>query len=125
MQQKQRPLGVTIIAILTIIGGIALVSTGAALFVIGIGVVLMVLGIAYFVMAYGLWKGKRWAWTITLIISVISIIFGIASIATGNVEAIINIIINAVVIYYLYRPNVKAYFGKTMSSSSSDPAAKV
>jgi uncharacterized membrane protein (DUF2068 family) len=115
MQQKQRPLGVTIIAILTIIGGIALLSIGAVLFVIGIGVVLVILGIAYLVMAYGLWKGKRWAWTITLIISVISIIVGIASIATGNFGTIIHIIINAVVIYYLYRPNVKAYFGKVPS----------
>jgi uncharacterized membrane protein (DUF2068 family) len=115
MQQKQRPLGVTIIAILTIIGGIALLSIGAVLFVIGIGVVLVVLGIAYLVMAYGLWKGKGWAWTITLIISVISIIVGIASIATGTFAAIIHIIINAVVIYYLYRPNVKAFFGKVPS----------
>ena len=112
MQQKQRPLGVTIIAILTIIGGIALLSSGAVLIVVGVGVVLVILGIAYLVMAYGLWKGKRWAWTITLILSVIGIISGIVSIATGHYEVIINIIINAVVIYYLYRPNVKAFFGK-------------
>jgi hypothetical protein len=112
MQQKQRPLGVTIIAILAIIGGIALLSSGAVLIVIGVGFVLILLGIAYFVMAYGLWKGKRWAWTITLIISVISIISGIFSITTRHYEVIIDIIINAVVIYYLYRPNVKAFFGK-------------
>ena len=115
MQQKQRPLGVTIIAILMIISGIALLGTGAVLLVVGIGVVPIVLGIASFVMAYGLWEGKGWAWTITLILSVISIIVGIASIATGNFGAIIHIIINAVVIYYLYRPNVKAYFGKVPS----------
>jgi uncharacterized membrane protein (DUF2068 family) len=60
-------------------------------------------------MAYGLWNGKRWAWTITLIISGIGIILGIASIAVGNV---FQIIINGVIIYYLYRPNVKAFFGK-------------
>ena len=112
MQQKQRPLGVTIIAILMIISGIALLSTGAILLVVGIGVVPIVLGIASFVMAYGLWKGKGWAWTITLIISVISIISAIVSIAFHGYGAIINIIINAVIIYYLYRPNVKAYFGK-------------
>ena len=115
MQQKQRPLGVTIIAILMIISGIALISTGAVLLVVGIGVVPIVLGIASFVMAYGLWKGKGWAWTITLIISVISIISAIVSIAFGGYGAIINIIINAVIIYYLYRPNVKAYFGKASS----------
>lgn len=115
MQQKQRPLGVTIIAILMIISGIALLSTGAILLVVGIGVVPIVLGIASFVMAYGLWKGKGWAWTITLILSVISIISAIVSIVFHGYGAIINIIINAVIIYYLYRPNVKAYFGKAPS----------
>jgi hypothetical protein len=115
MQQKQRPLGVTIIAILMIISGIALLSTGAILLVVGIGVVPIVLGIASFVMAYGLWKGKGWAWTITLILSVISIISAIVSIVFGGSGAIINIIINAIIIYYLYRPNVKAYFGKVPS----------
>ena len=126
MQQKQRPLGVTIIAILMIISGIALLSTGAILLVVGIGVVPILLGIASFVMAYGLWVGKGWAWTITLIISVISIISAIVSIAFGGYGAIINIIINAVIIYYLYRPNVKAYFGKPVSysSSTSDSASK-
>jgi hypothetical protein len=115
MQQKQRPLGVTIIAILMIISGIALLSTGAVLLVVGIGVVPILLGIASFVMAYGLWVGKGWAWTITLIISVISIISAIVSIVYGGSGAIINIIINAVIIYYLYRPNVKAFFGKVPS----------
>jgi hypothetical protein len=67
-------------------------------------------------MAYGLWIGKRWAWTITLILSVIGIILAIASIALGNVGAIVSIIIHGVVIYYLYRPNVKAFFGKQSSS---------
>ncbi|MGC2428172.1 MAG: DUF2127 domain-containing protein [Nitrososphaeraceae archaeon] len=116
--QKQRPLGVTIIAILTIIGGIGFITSGvgaitiAHLFGAGIGGALVAIGIAYFVMAYGLWKGKRWAWTITLILSAIGIILGIGSIASGNVGAIFHIIINAIVIYYLYRPNVKAFFGR-------------
>jgi uncharacterized membrane protein (DUF2068 family) len=118
MQQKQRPLGVTIIAILMIISGIALISTGAVLLVVGIGVVPIALGIASFVVAYGLWEGKRWAWTITLIISVISIISAIVSLAYGGYGAIINIIINAIIIYYLYRPNVKAFFGKVQSPAT-------
>jgi uncharacterized membrane protein HdeD (DUF308 family) len=113
--QKHRPLGVTIIAILTVIGGIAFVASGAVLVIVGIGFALIALGIAYFVMAYGLWKGKGWAWTITLIISAIGVVLGIASIAAGGQKAagaIVQIIINAVVIYYLYRPSVKAFFGK-------------
>jgi uncharacterized membrane protein (DUF2068 family) len=110
--QKHRPLGVTIITILIVIGGIGFVATGAVLLIVGIGFVLIAISIAYFVTAYGLWNGKRWAWTITLILSGIGIILGIASIALGNVGAVFQIIINGVIIYYLYRPNVKAFFGK-------------
>ena len=111
--QKHRPLGVTIIAILTVIGGIAFIAIGTVLLIVGIGFVLIAISIAYFVMAYGLWNGKRWAWTITLILSGIGIILGIASIAVGNIGAVFHIILNAVIIYYLYRPNVKAFFGKS------------
>jgi len=78
----------------------------------GIGTGLVVLGIAYLVMAYGLWRGKRWAWTITMILSFIGIALGAISIVTGNIAAIFNLIINAIVLYYLYRPHVRVFFGK-------------
>jgi hypothetical protein len=103
-------LGVTIIAILTAIGGIGFLASGicgivAAPFVsdfggvsAGIGIIFLIIGIAYLVITYGLWKGKR-AWTVTLILSVIGIILAIASIALGNVGAIVSIIIHGVVIY--------------------------
>jgi uncharacterized membrane protein HdeD (DUF308 family) len=112
--QKHRPLGVTLVAILTAIGGLIFLGSGLGLglLIIGFGFLLLVLGIAFLVMAYGLWNGRGWAWTITLILSMIGIIVAIATIVAGNVSAVINIIIHAVVIYYLYRPNVKAYFGK-------------
>lgn len=69
MQQKHRPLGVTIIALLTIIGGIGFLASGIAAVVAapflsdmeglsaGIGAALIALGIAYFVM--GLWFMER------------------------------------------------------------------
>jgi uncharacterized membrane protein HdeD (DUF308 family) len=110
--QKHRPLGVTIVAVLTAIGGLIFLGSGLTLLIIGFGFLLLVLGIAYLVMAYGLWNGRGWAWTITLILSVIGIIVAIATIVTQNYTAVINIIIHGVVIYYLYRPNVKAFFGK-------------
>ena len=59
----------------------------------------------------------RWAWTIALILSIIGIIYGIASIAMRNTGAIVNVIIYAIIIYYLFRPNVKAFFGKTSTST--------
>ena len=125
---KDRPLGVTIIAILTIIGGIGflisgITAVGVAPFLpdlgilsAAIGAVLIALGIAYFVMAYGLWKGKGWAWTITLVLSFIGIVLGIASIVTGNIGALFHLVINIIVVYYLYRPNVKIFFGKSTTA---------
>src|ERR687893_1132140 len=104
--QKHRPLGVTVIAILTIIGGIIFLVSGLVLLIIGIGIILLALGIAYLVMAYGLWKGKGWAWTISLILAGIGIITGIVYIIQDNIAGgIASIIINGVIIYYLYRPN--------------------
>jgi uncharacterized membrane protein (DUF2068 family) len=100
--QTSRPLGVTIIALLAIISGIGFL----------VSIILIPLGIAFLVMAYGLWKGKGWAWTITLVLSFIGIALGLASIVTGNVVSILPVIINAIIIYYLYRPDVKVFFGK-------------
>jgi uncharacterized membrane protein (DUF2068 family) len=70
-------------------------------------------------MAYGLWKGKGWAWTITLILSYVGIALGIVSIVTGNIGAVFHLIINIIVVYYLYRPNVKMFFGKSTTAMST------
>jgi len=70
------------------------------------------LGIASFVVAWGLLKGKGWAWTVTIIITIISLVSNALSIVSGNIGAIVGIIIDGVIIYYLYRPNVKSYFGR-------------
>ncbi len=117
--QKVRPTGVTILAILEIISGIAYFGAGSMFAtmsgMMGIDVAayagavsggMIALGIASFIMAWGLLKGKSWAWTITLILTII----GLASNAVSF--NVIGIIINAIVLYYLYRPHVKAYFGK-------------
>lgn len=116
--QESRPLGVTIIAILAVIGGIGAITSGFVVMtlipIVGIiiGGILIIIGLAYFAVAYGLWKGLKWAWIITLIVSVIGIVVGLGSLAVRDTAAIFHIIVNAIVIYYLYRPNVKAFFGK-------------
>jgi hypothetical protein len=63
-------------------------------------------------MSYGSWRGKRWAWTITMVLSFIGFALGAVSIVTRNIAAIFNLVINAIVLYYLYRPHVKIFFGK-------------
>ena len=140
---KSRPTGVTIIAVLNIISGIIMLIGGFGLAAISsvlptmttidpnaggqmalaglvggagiaVGGILIILGIISFIVAWGLLKGKGWAWSLTLILSIISIIIGIVSMAAGNFGSIINIIIAGIIIYYLYRPHVKAFFGKSV-----------
>jgi uncharacterized membrane protein HdeD (DUF308 family) len=76
------------------------------------GVVLLLMGILAFVVAYGLLKGRGWAWTLALILSIIGIIIGAVSLFQGSPAAVIGIIINLIIVYYLTRPHVKQFFGK-------------
>jgi uncharacterized membrane protein (DUF2068 family) len=114
----ERPLGITIISILgfigaflTVIGGIALSSLGtfltAMLGPLGAlgalaGIALIVVGIVQFVISYGLWKMKKWAFYIEMILLALGVVLGILSLVTGSFTSIISIIIEALIIYYLY-----------------------
>jgi hypothetical protein len=140
---KTRPTGVTIIAILNVISGIVMLVGGLGLATISsilptmttidpnasgqlaaagllgvggiaVGGVLIILGIISFIVAWGLLKGKGWAWGVTMVLSIISIVTGVISMAAGSIGSIVNIIIAGIVIYYLYRPHVRAFFGKSV-----------
>jgi hypothetical protein len=77
-------------------------------------------------------KRRGWAWTITVIITitiiVIQVVFNIMFRASffGSMDAFLNSVIyqiigfavDGVILYYLYRPNVKAYFGKSRPSTA-------
>ena len=142
---KTRPTGVTIIAILNVISGIVMLAGGVGLAAIGsilptmttldpnasgqlavagflgvggiaVGGILIILGIISFVVAWGLLKGKGWSWSVTMILSIISIVIGVISVVAGSIGSIVNIIIAGIIIYYLYRPHVKAFFGKSIKA---------
>jgi hypothetical protein len=159
MQKQSRPRGVSIIAILIIITGVLSLLLGIGLVVIGpflmnglqttssnlgsqiepqilgiiflvFGAIWLVLGVANLVMAYGLLKGRGWAWTISIIVLFIGIVIDIVSLSITSVGVfsntgsnllgnIVGIGISAFIVYYLYRPHVKAYFGKTIPMRST------
>ena len=139
--KRQRPTGVTIVAILIIIGGILFLLAGIGTVTLGalffqeiiavvfaiIGAILLAVGTGYLVVSYGLLKGREWAWTITIIllfigigIDIVSIVFGsfainmdIVTFLTSNSGSFVSLAISVLILYYLYRPHVKSYFGKT------------
>jgi hypothetical protein len=84
--------------------------------------VIIAIGIVSFIVAYGLLKGMGWSWTVTVVLSIISIVLNAISIATGNIGGIVSIIISGIILYYLYRPHVKAYFGKAVRTDTTSTA---
>ena len=95
-------------------------STSELGFLIAIGgLVLVGLGIASLVVSWGLLKGKRWARTITLIISIIAIIFAVISLASSqDLIHIISVIIYGIIIYYMFTDKVNLFFGKVKESTT-------
>jgi hypothetical protein len=116
-----RPTGITILFALHVIVGIVWLSFGALigalspmlmfipfLNVIGpaISAISLAIGIAFLGLSWGLWKAKPWAWSVSMGLNIISLILSIVSFN------IIDLILHGVILYYLTRPHVKAYFGK-------------
>lgn len=137
---RDRPTGITILAVLAAIGGVLSVivglgslmggaligglggpaAAGAGGFVMINGIVLLALGIASIALAYGFWTLKPWAWTLGVAVAAFSIAWAIISplllggdLVAGILGNIISIVVWAVVLYYLMQPNIKAAFGRS------------
>jgi len=139
----QRPFGVTLLAVLHVLQAILLLVVGLALLTVRaamprmvmhfprlfggllpiIGGVLIIVALLDVVFAWGLWSGKGWAWILTLIFAVLGILFSLVSLVRGGLGSIIILIIDVVIVYYLTRPNVKAFFGEAKAPTSTPTPA--
>jgi len=132
LPQITRPFGVTLLAVLQIILGILeLLGAATIAFVsfvvpemfprmrllgprsMGSGLVLVVFAFVEFILAYGLWKGKGWAWIGSLIFAVIVLVFSAFTLfMRPRVGGVVAVVLNLVIMYYLMQPRVQSYFGK-------------
>ncbi len=118
---RSRPTGVTILAVLELLGGLAGLAGGAALLGLGgvmasglalaLGAVSMVVGIFNLLLFWGLWTLKPWALQLAMIFSLVGMVMGGVSVAMGNYGGIVSILFSLLILYYLTRPGVKAAFG--------------
>ena len=83
--------------------------TGAELCTI-LGVGGVVLGTIYLVVGAGFWFGWALFWYLSLIFWVLSFLGCIIIITVSPIAGIIGAVIYGVLIYYLFRPAVKAHF---------------
>ena len=117
-----RPTGVTVLGVLAILVGLLGIGGGAVLLlipdlvIVTLSALAVVIGLLYLAAGIGFLRGIRWAWTLGLIVSIVSLIRNFTEIAKGGVAyGIPGVIVAALVIYYLTRPNVKVFFGRGSS----------
>jgi len=135
----ERPFGVTILAVLAIIealGCFGMAALVGALFAMieasvpeasgmfaGIGLIVTaiaaIVGLIYLLIAWGLWTGQGWAWIVTLIFTILGLIGSV--IALIAIVGIVPLVINILMLYYLTRPHVKAFFGKGPPQEAPPP----
>lgn len=128
---QQRPLGITIFAILAGVGGVFGLIGGAALLGIGslataagflVGAVAVVFGLLILAvaileigLAYGLWTMKPWAWSLGIGLEAVAVVLELIRFAGGRSTAssfIVTLVIAGAIIWYLTQPHVRALFGR-------------
>jgi len=70
-------------------------------------------GILLLVLAYGFLTGRGWAWILGIIFGISDLIFGSAGLPAGAIRIVYAIII----LSYLMKRNVRAFFGRVPSTS--------
>jgi len=137
-----RPTGITVLGILHLIGGavsLIIATMGAAMLGLsgsmgymgmmaaGFGgiflIIFGILAVIEFVIAGALFSGKSWGRMIVIVLSVIGLVISLVSIM-GNPFSMLNIILDAFVLWYMWRPHVIAYFGVSTVSSQIMPSAE-
>ena len=132
----RRPTGITVLGILEIISGIflaiAAIFFGAFSGMIGnmmsgmmpgigdfmgaiggiLAAVFGILAAISFLIAWALFSAKRWARTIVIVFSIIDLVLEAASLVSGNAFGIASMILDGIILYYMWRPHVIAYFIK-------------
>ena len=123
MSEKKRPTVVKILVLIVAIGSIIPILAGVMMLTGGIAyegyfmqellsqivpTYSVVVGVIGLVVAWGLWIGRGWAWILALIIFIIGIIMDLVTLPTG----IVGVVIDAIVLYLLMRPDTRKFCGK-------------
>jgi hypothetical protein len=122
MSEKKRPTVVKILVLIVAIGSIIPILAGVMMLTGGayegyfmqellsqiLPTYYVLIGVIGLVTAWGLWVGKGWAWIIALIIFIIGIIMDLVTLPTG----IVGVVIDAIVLYLLMRPDTRRFCGK-------------
>jgi uncharacterized membrane protein (DUF2068 family) len=124
-----RPLGITLIAILAVINGLlglclpgiviigggigALFSGGLGLIVVCGGLLLAAGPLLWLIVAYGAWNLRPWAWWLGMIatgVTVVGVVINILN-GVGILQALASAPLSIVIFIYLLLPDTRRAFG--------------
>jgi hypothetical protein len=115
--KDSRPIGVSLIAIITILEGIVFLGVGGLVALAGgvadifwiaiVGILVLIFGFVFLALGSGLWNLKSWAWWLTILFEILGII-GTLVLALVFPPTFILTILSAIVLLYLLI--VKKYF---------------
>jgi hypothetical protein len=116
-----RPGLVTLLVVLTVLGGIVSIIAGVIAMiavgsVVSAGVVLVGLGLIYLAVAKGLSDGNGWARAVVAVVSFLQVVFAVLTIfrtddgSTRN-SAISTAVFGLVILLILYSPKANEFFG--------------
>jgi hypothetical protein len=87
------------------------------------GSVILAIGIGSLIVAYGLVSGRGWAWSGAVALAIMGIVIPIMNVIVGYWPSIFTILLSILILYYLTRQDVRAYFRSTVSAPSDAAAA--
>ena len=82
-----------------------------------VGLVLAGFGLVMLLTSLGIWRRKRWAWQVALVVQGVAVLQLVLATASGGVSGIVSFgVLGAIfaiaIVYYLSRPQVAAAFGR-------------
>jgi len=149
MYPPSRPFGVTLLAMLTLLGGLLYLATALGFFGLALladqaevverlgpgtpdwltddyflafillGIFVLIIAAAFFVATQGLLAGSGWAWTLAVIVTLLSLVGNLVSMYTYGLDdqatvasTLFGFILAAIVLAYLATSRVRRFFGK-------------
>jgi uncharacterized membrane protein (DUF2068 family) len=81
-----------------------------------VGVLMLLSGALFLVDAYGLWALKAWGWTLAVVLMVLAFLLNLLQYLNDNtllVPMLVSAVIPAVILWYLFQPDVRAAFDRS------------
>ncbi len=119
-----RPFLVTVISVLYIVLAVILLAGGALILAGGVmsdiegstllgelgGGALLVFGLIVLVIGAGLYRGWKIMWYLGVLFAIIGALSSLISIVGGSVPSVVPLAITLIIVWYLFRKNVKSFF---------------